>query len=133
MFRIEHSTIIHNGKFSTAYCTKNIPLLSQNDFLQRLIEKSEQFLRRMCWKAYFFLNPGTSTSSKDTYGFKSTKNPTPIDELKEFEDNMLKMVQLSKFKQVNDSFLNKLNDDAERIKKETKLLIATDKTSRPAN
>jgi len=88
-------------KINIAYCTKNIPLLSQNDFLQCLIEKSEQFLWRMCWKVYFFLNPGTSTSSKDTYGFKSTKNPTPIDELTEFEDDILKMVQSSKFKLVN--------------------------------
>ena len=47
---------------------KNIPLPSQNDFLQRLTEKTEQFLRRMRWKAYFFLNPDVSTSSKDTYG-----------------------------------------------------------------
>ena len=88
-------------KFNIGYSTKNIPLPSQNDFLQRLIEKTEQFLRRMRWKAYFFLNPDTSTSSKDTYGFKSTKNPPPIDELKDFEDDMLKMVQSTKFKQVN--------------------------------
>ena len=116
-------------KFNVAYSTKNIPLPSRNDFLQRLIEKTEQFLRRMRWKAYFFLNPDTSTSSKDTYGFKSTKNPPPVEELKEFEDDMLKMVQSLKFKQVNDPFLNKLNGDAERIKKETKLLISADKTT----
>ena len=66
-------------KFNIGYSTKNIPLPSQNDFLQRLIEKTEQFLRRMRWKAYFFLNPDASTSSKDTYGFKSTKNPPPVD------------------------------------------------------
>ena len=97
--------------------------------MQRLIEKTEQFLRRMRWKAYFFLNPDTSTSSKDTYGFKSTKNPPPIDELKEFEADMLKMVQSTKFKQVNDPFLSKLNDDTKHIKKEPKLLIAVDKTT----
>ena len=61
-----------------------------------------------------------------TYGFKSTKNPPPIDELKEFEDDMLKMVQSTKFKQVDDPFLSKLNNDTNRIKKEPKLLIAAD-------
>ena len=35
----------------------------------------------------------TTTHSKDTYGFKSTKNPPPIDELKEFEHDMLKIIQ----------------------------------------
>ena len=116
-------------KFNIGYSTKNIPLPSQNDFLQRLIEKTEQFLRRMRWKAYFFLNPDTSNSYKNTHGFKSTKNPPPIDELKEFEDDMLKLVQSTKFKHVNNSFLNSLKEDTERIKKDPKLLIAADKTT----
>ena len=116
-------------KFNVGYSTKNIPLPSQNDFLQRLVEKTEQFLHRMRWKAYFFLNSDTSTSSKDTYGFKSTNNPPPIDKLKEFEDDMLKMVQSTKFKQFNNPFLSKLKDDTERIKNEPRLLIAADKTT----
>ena len=65
------------GKFDFGYSTENISLPSQNDF----------------WKAYFFLNPDTTTHSKDTYGFKSTKNPPPIDELKKFEHDMLKIIQ----------------------------------------
>ena len=80
----------------------------------------------MCWKAHFFLNPGTTT--KETNGFKSTKNPPPIDELKGFEDDMLEMIQSMKFKQVNSPFLNQLKDDTECIKNEPKLLIAADKT-----
>ena len=44
-------------------------------------------------------------------------------ELKEFEDDMLKMIQSPKFKQVNNPFLNKLKDYADRIRNETKLLI----------
>ena len=39
------------------------------------------------------------------------------------------MVQSTKFKQVNNSFLNKLKADTERIKNESKLLIAADKTT----
>ena len=80
-------------KFSVNHSTKNIPLPSQNDYRQRLIEKTEQFLRRMRWKAYFFLNPSTISNTKDTYGFKSAKNPPPVEELKEFENDMLKMIQ----------------------------------------
>ena len=47
----------------------------------------------MRWKAQFFLNPDTTSSSKETYSFKSTNNPPPIEELKDFEDDMLKMIQ----------------------------------------
>ena len=35
----------------------------------------------------------------------ATKNPPSIDELKEFEDDMLKMIQSTKLKQVNNPFL----------------------------
>ena len=116
-------------RFNLSYSTKNIPLPSRNDYLQRLIEKTEQFLRRMRWKAYFFLNPDTTPCSKETYGFKSTKNPPPIEELKDFEDDMLKMIQSVKFKQVNSPFLNKLKEDTDSIQTEPKLLIAADKTT----
>ena len=34
-----------------------------------------------------------------------TKNPPPIDELKDFEDDMLNMIQSTKFNQVNNPFL----------------------------
>ena len=116
-------------KFNIDYSTKNIPLPSKNDYLQRLIEKTELFLRRMRWKAHFFLNPSTASSSKQTYGFKSTKNPPPIDELKDFEDDMLNMIQSTKFNQVNNPFLNKLKNNTKRIENESKLLIAADKTT----
>ena len=39
------------------------------------------------------------------------------------------MVQSTKFTQVNSPFLNRLKDDTERIKNETKLLIVADKTT----
>jgi len=83
----------------------------------------------MRWKAHFSLNPDTTSLPKETYGFKLTKSPPPIEELKDFEDNMLKIIQSVKFKQVNNPFLNKLKEDTDRIKNEPKLLIATDKTT----
>jgi len=116
-------------KFNINYSTKTIPLPSRNDYLQRLIEKTEKVLRRMRWKAHFFLNPDTTSSSKETYGFKSTKNPPPVEELKDFEDDMLKMIQSVKFRQINNPFLNKLKEDTDYLKNETKLLIAADKTT----
>ena len=83
----------------------------------------------MHWKAHFFLNPDTTSPSKETYGFKSTKNSSPIEELKDFEDDMLKMIQSVKFKQVNNPFLNRLKENTDHIKNEPKLLIAADKTT----
>ncbi|PFX11853.1 hypothetical protein AWC38_SpisGene24283 [Stylophora pistillata] len=82
----------------------------------------------MRWKAHFFLNPDTTPCSKETYGFKSTKKPPPIEDLKDFEDEMLKMILSVKFKQGNNSFLNKLKEDTDSIKTELPPLIAADKT-----
>ena len=39
------------------------------------------------------------------------------------------MIQSVKFKQVNNPFLNKLEEDTDRIKDEPKLLVAADKTT----
>ena len=66
----------------------------------------------MRWKAHFFLNPITASPSKETYGFKSTKDD-PV----------------RKFKQVNSPFLNKLKEGTDHIKNEPMLLIAADKTT----
>ena len=129
---VEHSTTIRNGKIQhqllnqeySSTITQRLPSSTH-----RLIEKTEQFLRRMHWKDHFFLNPDTTPSSKETYGFKSTKKPPPVEELKDFEDDMLKMIQTIKFKQVNNPFLHKLKEDTDQFKNEPKLLIATEKTT----
>ena len=83
----------------------------------------------MLWKAHFFLNSDTTSPSRESYGFKSTKNPPPIEELKDFVDDMPNTIQSVKFKKVSNPFLHKLKEDADRIKNEPKLLIAADKTT----
>ena len=123
----EHSTIICKGKIQYWLLHKEYSSTIAERLLTTPCRKTEQFLRKVRWKAYFFLNPDTNTHCKDTYSFKSTKNPPPIDESKEFEDDMLKMMQSTKFTQVNNPFLNRLKD-TKPIKNETKLLIAADKT-----
>jgi len=76
------------------YSTKNIPLANKNTFLQKLIEKTESLIQRMCWKAFFFLNPNSDTQTKETYGFNSKRLPPHVKELDEFEDCMRDMIQL---------------------------------------
>ena len=76
-----------------------------------------------------FLNPDTTSSSKENYSYTSTKNSPPIEELKDFEDDMLKMIQSIKFKQVNNPILSKLKENSDRIINEPKLLIAANKTT----
>ena len=65
------------------------PVTPKSEYIRQLIDKTEQFLCRMRWKAYHFINPNQK-SGKDTFGFKTRNNPPVIEELKEFEDGMTK-------------------------------------------
>jgi hypothetical protein len=116
-------------KINFGYSTKNIPMQSETEYVKRFIEKTQQLLRRMRWKAYFFFNP-TDSSTKETYGFKSRKPPKYVTELKPFEDDMLTMIQNIKFRPVKCSLQKQLNNDVKNyIKKPDTVLVPADKTT----
>ena len=47
----------------------------------------------MRWRAFFYLNPPNKQKKKETFGFKSTKTPPVIEEMKVFETKITKMIQ----------------------------------------
>ena len=49
------------------YSMRNIPIPTNKEYTKRLIEKTEDVLRRMRWKALFFLHPETKSNDKETY------------------------------------------------------------------
>ena len=115
-------------RISFNYSTKNIPVASRQQYIRQLIDKTEQFLCRMRWKAYHFLNQ-TQQSGKENFGFKTTNNPPVIEELKEFEDGMTKIIQKVKFKNIKCQFQEDLNDDIKSIKSDSRLLVKADKST----
>ena len=66
---------------------------------------------------------------KETYGFISTKPSPIIQELKEFENDLVDLIQNIKFRHVPSHFQNKLQKDLNHIKKDDHLYIPADKTS----
>ena len=110
---------------------KNIPIARPREYLKRLVEKTESFLRRVRWKAHHFLKPATANPStnKETFGFHTTISPPPIKELDEFEDKMLNIIQSIEFKSTDNSFQKELAQYLNKIKTDDKLLIAADKTT----
>lgn len=111
------------------YSTKNIPIPPRKTYLNCLIKQTEKFLRSIRWRAFFYLNPDIRTANKDSYGFKSTKSPPAVPELKEFEDNILEIIQNIRFSKYKNQFQHKLTQDIKKIKDSDKLLIAADKTT----
>ena len=109
-------------RVSFSYSTKNIPVASRKQYIRQLIDKTEQFLCRMRWKAYHFLNPNQQ-SEKENFGFKTRNNPPVIEELKEFEDGMTMIIQKVKFKNIECQFQKDLNEDIESIKSDNRLFV----------
>ena len=113
------------------YSTKNIPIPTKNDYSRRLIERTEQLVRRMRWKAFFFLNPEAKKQSIETYGFNSRKNPPPIPEMKPFEDNLLDSIKEIEYRTISCQFQNELKNDISSKINSNKdaLLVKADKTT----
>ncbi|KAL9976708.1 hypothetical protein ACROYT_G014035 [Oculina patagonica] len=116
--------------FSKTICTNaKISMKTKNKYLKTFIEKTENFICRMRWKAYHFLNKTESTANT-TYGFKSRKSPPQINELIPFEEDMTNLIQNIKFNDTKCSFQGKLNCDIKnKIKRSDTLLIPADKTT----
>ena len=72
--------------------TKNIPVASAKDHSKQMIVKLEEFLRRMRWKTFHYLNPVT-VAEKETFGFKTKNCPPTIEDTRPFEEGMIKKIQ----------------------------------------
>ena len=89
------------GQFRLDYSLKNIPIPSRDSYLRNLIEKAESVLKRMRWKAHFFLKGEKSQekSQENTrnFGLLSNKTPPTVLELKPFKEDVIKLLETIKF------------------------------------
>ena len=109
---------------------RNIPIPA-DEYRKRLIEKVESFVRRLRWKAFFFLRGESRTETdfnhKDIYSFNSAKSPPYIEELKPFEDDLIELIENLKFRCVQDAFQQRLRDDVRNIRSSTQVFVKADK------
>lgn len=91
-------------KFEIEYSVKNIPIPSERQYKIQLISKVEKVIKRMRWKTLEFLGKLSSDNNNQTFGFKSTKCPPPINELANFENDMMQMVKNIQFRKINNNF-----------------------------
>ena len=103
------------------YSLKNIPIPSEKEYMMKLIEMTEHFIKSLRWRAYYYLHPEAKGNTKDTYGFKSLKSPPTVPELTNFEKRIKKLIQNIKFKPVRCQFQNQLKYDIKRKKKQLKV------------
>ena len=84
-------------KVNFGYSLKNIPTPNKRTYKLQLIEKIESFIKKLRWKAIFFINKSMKTTescaSGLTYGFKSNKCPPQLKKLTPFEDDLVDLVK----------------------------------------
>ena len=90
---------------------KNIPVGDRKTYLKMFISAVEKFDINLRWAALFFLYPNQVPPVKNWLGFKSN-NPAPyVKELKNFQDDLLKLTEKLEFKQRSNNFMELLNED----------------------
>ena len=97
--------------------------------IKNLISTTVNFMKNLCWRAFFFLNPDTNTTEKETHSFNSTKPAPIIPELKKFENNLARLVQNIQFKHTENKCQQQLRKGLNLIKKDKHLYILAGKTS----
>ena len=117
-------------KINYNYSLKNIPTPSITSYQLKLIEKVESVIKRMRWKAHFFLNgDNTEEIRKETFSFKPRYHPPQPTELEMFEKDLLHIINSIKFRNQKNIFQQKLKADIYEIKKSTDVFVFADKTS----
>ena len=116
---------------------ENTPIPSTTTYLTRLIEKVESVVKRMRWKAFFFLkgkeddqaddDVDDQTRTNKTFGFKTRKCLPKVEEMDKFEDDLLKMIERVQFRKVTDDFQNKLLQVIDTIRKSKDVIVRADK------
>ena len=113
-----------------SYSLKNIPCPSKKSYIKALISKTENFLKRLRWKAYFFDNPKPDQNviQDNKYGFKTLNTPPANQNLSNFEEDMIELITNIKYTSTNCSFQNKMNMDCEKVKNSGNVVVEADKT-----
>ena len=109
------------------YSDKNKPIPSTEDCKIQLISKMEKFIKRMRWKILDFLG-NLHSSDKITAGFKSRNCPPIVQELENFENELMLLIKNIEFRKVNNSFESQLNEDIKQIKRNSKTFVPADKS-----
>ena len=111
---------------------KNIPTPSQESYKLLLIDKIESVIKRMRWKAYFFMENKVNNEEeprKETYGFQSKYHPSQSKYLEVFEKDLFGITSTLKFRPTQNDFQQKMKEDIAQIKSSPYVLIFADKTN----
>ena len=120
--------------FNINHSLKDIPIPPTDYYTKCLIDRTEEFIGRIRWAAFHFLNPNDKTSKKpplETFGFRTNVAPPQIKELAPFEHELYELIANIKFrdKRSYSSHQRELTRIAREINKSDKIFLLGDKTT----
>ena len=115
-------------KFNLLYSKKNIPIPSKHAFLQMLVAKTENLIRRMRWKVLEF-DGKLSSTEKRTFGFRTTNYPPPQPDLEKFEDDLMDLIRGIETRPHSNDLQSKMREDIRNIKNCGKVIVSADKST----
>lgn len=108
---------------------KNIPIPNKLEYFQKLVLKTEDLMRRMKWKVYFFINGRKADNTKDNYGFKNCSPAPHIEKLVNFEKDLYGIINNITFQYKKSRFQKHLDELVWNISKSEQVFVKLDKTS----
>ena len=114
------------------YSLKNIPIPTKSNYLKCLTEKTENFIRKSRWKAYYFCkwnSKPVNESANGYFGFKTRTTPPPNKHLNAFENDLYDPIQKVEFTNVQNTFQKKLKKDIQSNKSSNNMLVFADKST----
>ena len=114
-------------KFYVTYSKKNIPLANHSEFRIQLISNVESLIKRMRWKTLQSLGK-LESKNKDTFGFRTRNCPPSVEELNDFESDMMALIHNIRFKKVHSESQNMMKRDIATIKESKQIFVLADKS-----
>ena len=103
------------------YSLKNIPIPTDSTYIKCLIEKTESFIKRVRWAAFWYErkqnnrntdpNENQDEEQNDNFGFKSPRTPPQNRFLKAFEKDMYQLINKVEFDNRRNHFQRQLRND----------------------
>ncbi len=75
----------------------------------------ENVLKRMRWKAHFFLKGDKISDQNNPFGLPSNKTPPTILEMKSFENDVINLIENIKFRNAENQFQTSLANDLRKL------------------
>ena len=107
-------------KVNFGYSINNIPIPDEKSYQLQLIQKVEDFIKKIRWKSILFMKDENQTQPKThktgfTFGLSGTKCPPQVKELVPFEEDLIKLVKNLRFRKVDNKFQTRLAKDLKGI------------------